>query len=82
MKLDLLTMPGCSHCAHAKEILERIKPDYPDLEVVEHDVTEEPELASKYMLMSAPGIVIDDKLEFTGGVDETKLRARLSQGSD
>lgn len=78
MKIDLLTIPGCSHCANAKALLAKIKPDYPELEIVEHDITEEPELAEKYALMSAPGLVIDGELAFTGGIDEGKLRARLT----
>jgi glutaredoxin len=77
MKIDLLTMAGCPHCAHAKEVLDRVQPDYPELEVIIHDVAEEPELASRYMLMSAPGVVIDGELVFSGGVDEAKLRERL-----
>ena len=78
MKIDLLTIPGCAHCANAKALLAKIKPDYPELEIVEHDITEEPELAEKYALMSAPGVVIDGELAFTGGIDEDKLRARLT----
>lgn len=77
MKIDLLTMPGCSHCAHAKQVVEKVRPDYPGLELVIHDITEEPELAGQYMLMSAPGVVIDGELVFTGGVDEAKLREHL-----
>jgi glutaredoxin len=77
MKIDLLTMAGCPHCAHARTVLERVQPDYPELEVIIHDIAEEPELASRYMLMSAPGVVIDGKLVFSGGLDETKLRERL-----
>ncbi len=79
MKVDFLTMPGCSHCAFAREVLEKVKADYPDLAVIEHDMTEEPELAGQYMLMSAPGIVIDGELAFSGGVDEAKLRERLNE---
>ncbi len=79
MKVDFLTMPGCSHCAFVKGVLAKVKADYPDLEVVEHDMTEEPELAGQYMVMSAPGVVIDGELAFTGGVDEAELRERLDQ---
>jgi glutaredoxin len=77
MKIDLLTMPGCGHCASAKQILEKVKPDFPELEVVIHDITEKPELAQQYMLMTAPGVVIDGELVFSGGLDEEKLRQRL-----
>ena len=77
MKIDLLTMPGCGHCANAKQILEKVKPDFPELEVVIHDITENPEIAQQYMLMTAPGVVIDGELVFSGGLDEKKLRERL-----
>jgi len=30
------------------------------------DVTEKPEYLEKYPIFTAPGVVIDDKLEFTG----------------
>ena len=77
IKVELLTMPGCGHCAAAKEILEKVKPDFPEMEVEILDVTEHHEVAQKYMLMSAPGIAINGKLEFTGGIREEKLRKRL-----
>lgn len=78
MKIELLTMPGCGHCAAAKETVEKIKAEFPELEVEIFDVTENPELSQKYMLMSAPGVVINGKLEFTGGVNEEELREKLS----
>ena len=78
MKIDLLTMPGCGHCAGAKQILEKVKPDFPELEVVIHDITENPEIAQQYMLMTAPGVVIEGKLVFSGGLDEKKLREHLN----
>lgn len=79
IKVELLTMPGCGHCAAAKETIEKIKGDFPEMEVEIVDVTENPEVAQKYMLMSAPGIVINGKLEFTGGVKEEVLRKRLEE---
>ncbi len=82
IKVDLLTMPGCTHCAAAKKILDKIKSDFPEMEVEILDVTEHPEVAQKYMLMSSPGIVINGKLEFTGGVKEETLRKRLNELKD
>lgn len=79
LKIELLSMPGCSHCAHAKQVLDKLTPDYPEAEVVIHDVTEEPELAGQYMLMSAPGIVINGELAFSGGIEEAKLRVYLDK---
>jgi glutaredoxin len=41
------------------------------------DVTKQPEILQKYPIMSAPGIVINDKLEFTGVPSREKLKERL-----
>lgn len=79
IKIELLTMPGCGHCAAAKETVDKIKIDFQEMEVEIIDVTENPEVSQKYMLMSAPGIVINGKLEFTGGVREEELRKRLEK---
>lgn len=79
INIELLTMPGCVHCAAAKETVERVKGDYPEMKVEIIDVTEKPEASAKYMLMSAPGVVINGKLEFTGGVDEGALRNILDK---
>lgn len=78
MKIELLTMPGCGHCAAAKEIIEKVKEDFSEMEVEIIDTTEHPEAAAKYMLMSVPGVVINGKLEFTGGVNERELREKLA----
>ncbi|TET43844.1 thioredoxin [candidate division TA06 bacterium] len=78
IKVEVLTMPGCTHCASAKETVEKIQDDFPEMKVEIIDVTEHPEVSQKYMLMSAPGIVINGKLEFTGGVKEELLRKKLN----
>lgn len=79
IKVELLTMPGCTHCAAAKKTIEKIKGDFPEMSVEIIDVTENPEAAQKYMLMSAPGIVINGKLEFTGGITEEAIKKRLKE---
>ncbi|MDH3793747.1 MAG: thioredoxin family protein [Nitrosopumilus sp.] len=42
------------------------------------DVTEKPEYLEKYPIFTAPGIVIDDKLEFTGIPKKQELLEKLS----
>lgn len=79
IKLELLTMPGCVHCAAAKETVKKVKTIFPEMMVDIIDVTENPEVAQKYMLMSAPGVVINGKLEFTGGVKEEALRKKVEE---
>lgn len=77
INIELLTMPGCTHCAAAKTLLAKLQKEMPDLQVTITDVTEHPEAAQKYMLMSSPGIVINGKLEFSGGVKEDALRKKI-----
>lgn len=77
IEIELLTMPGCPHCAGAKAILEKLRKEMPDIKVTIIDVTEHPEVAQKYMLMSAPGIVINGKLEFSGGVREEAIKKKI-----
>lgn len=79
--IEFITMPGCVQCAKAKTVVEKVKPDFPDMRVTYLDATEHPELIQKYKIMSAPGIIIDGKLAFTGGVSEAALRERLRMRS-
>ena len=42
------------------------------------DVTEKPEYLEKYPIFTAPGVVIDDKLAFTGIPKKQELIEKLS----
>ncbi len=72
------------HCAQTKEILKKIKPEYPELIVKEIDMTtpEGQELISKYGIMSSPGIIINDELFAMGGTTEKELRSKLESLKD
>ena len=61
MKVEVLTTPDCSNCSVLEKMLDEIGISY---EVI--DVTEKPEYLEKYPIFTAPGLVIDEKLEFTG----------------
>ncbi len=61
MKVEILTTPGCSNCSVVEKMLDEMKVPY---DVI--DVTEKPEYLEKYPIYMAPGIVINEKLEFTG----------------
>lgn len=72
-----LTVPNCVQCAKAKKVIEKVQPDFPDLKVTYLDVTQQPEILQKYRVLSSPDIVIDGRLEYTGGLDEAVFRTRL-----
>jgi glutaredoxin len=74
MKIEILTTPACSNCSIVEKIFDSIGVSY---DVI--DVTEHPEYLEKYPIFTAPGIVINDKLEFTGVPSKMELTQRLSQ---
>jgi glutaredoxin len=61
MKVEILTTPGCSNCKVLEKMLDNLGIQYDLI-----DVTEKPEYLEKYPIFTAPGLVKDKKLEFTG----------------
>ena len=74
MKVEVLTTPGCSNCNVLEKMLDSLGVKY-DLV----DVTEKPEYLKKYPIYTAPGLVINDKLEFTGIPKNEELEKKLSK---
>jgi len=78
--LQFLTMVGCHNCEAAKKIFDEVLPDFKDIVTVEEiDITtpKGQELVSKYSVLASPGIIINDELFSTGGVDKDKLVEKL-----
>ena len=61
MKIKILTTPDCSNCDVLEKMLDELGISY---EVI--DVTKQPEYLKKFPIFTAPGMVINGKLEFTG----------------
>ena len=72
MKVEILTTPGCSNCSIVEKLLDEIGISYDII-----DVTENPEYLEKYPVFTAPALVIDNKLEFTGIPKKQELLAKL-----
>lgn len=72
MKVKILTTPGCSNCSVVEKMLDEMGVSY---DVI--DVTEKPEYLQKYSIYTAPGVVIDGKLEFTGVPKKQKLIEKI-----
>jgi glutaredoxin len=72
-KIEILTTPSCGNCKVVEKMLDDLNMSY---DVI--DVTEKPEYLTKYPIFTAPGIVIDDKLEFTGIPRKQELLEKLS----
>ena len=71
-KIQILTTPDCGNCSVVERMLDEMNIPY---EVI--DVTERPEYLQKYPIFTAPGVVIDGKLEFTGVPKKQELEKRL-----
>lgn len=72
-KIEILTTPFCGNCNVVEKILEELNFSY---EII--DVTEKPEYLEKYPIFTAPGVVIDGKLEFTNIPKKQELLEKLS----
>ena len=72
MKVEILTTPDCANCSVVEKMLDEMKIPY---EVI--DVTEKSEYLKKYPIYTAPGIVINGKLEFTGIPKKEELIEKL-----
>ena len=78
--IKFLTMVGCHNCEAAKKIFDEVMPDYEGKVTVEEiDITSEEgqELVSKYSVFASPGIIINDELFSTGGVNKEQLVEKL-----
>ena len=74
MKIEILTSPDCSNCKVLEKMLDEMGVSY---QLV--DVTEKPEYLQKYPIFTAPGLIIDEKLEFTGIPKQKQLKKILKQ---
>jgi len=74
MKVQVLTTPGCSNCSVLEKMLEKLGVKYDLI-----DVTEKPGYLEKYPIFTAPGLVINEKLEFTGIPKYDELDKKLSE---
>jgi len=72
MIVEVLTTPDCQNCSVVEKYLDDIGVKY---DVI--DVTENSEYLEKYPVFTAPAIVIDGKLEFTGVPSKSQLAKRL-----
>ncbi len=81
IEMILVTRKGCVHCSQTKDILKKIKPEYPRLSVTEVDIitSKGQKLVGKYGIMSSPGIIINGKLFSMGGSTEKELRKKLDE---
>ncbi|MBI2988272.1 MAG: thioredoxin family protein [Deltaproteobacteria bacterium] len=60
-------------------MIEKLKSKISDIHSVEVDLTQHPEIAVRYRIMSTPAIAINGKLEFTGMPKENDFLERVAK---
>ena len=73
-KVQILTTPSCTSCSRVEKMLDEMNVKYNVI-----DITKKPELVQKYHFMTAPGIVINGKLEFSGVPSKDALKNKLGK---
>ena len=81
IKIQFVTVPGCHECAKAKKIFEELKPNYPEMQIEEINVTtpQGTELVQKYGIFSSPGIIINGELFSTGALHKDEFVKKLDE---
>lgn len=81
IKIEFITAPICHECAKAKQIIEEVEPQYPEIQVEEIDVMTPKgiELAQKYCVMASPAIIINDELFSTGALAKEAFVRKLNE---
>lgn len=77
--IQFVTSPGCVHCSAARKIFEELKPKYPQMQIEEIDVTTSKgmELITKYSIFASPGIIVNNELFATGGLNKDTFIKKL-----
>ena len=74
MKIEILITPGCSNCSVLEKLFDELNIKYNLI-----DVTEKPEYLEKYPVFTAPAVIINDNLEFTGIPNKKDLLKKLKK---
>ena len=82
--LEELSSPGCHNCAEFEKFWRSIEDNWPNVTFTNLSVTtsEGQALAQKHMIMASPGIVLNEELFSTGGVNKDKFVERLKKLSE
>lgn len=73
VKVEILTTPGCVSCTKVEKMLDELKVKYKVF-----DITKKPDLLAKYKFYTAPGVVINGKLIFSGVPSMNDLKKALN----
>lgn len=81
INLEVVTSPGCTHCHEFLEFWKTISGEWPNVTMRDVSIVtpEGMEMAGKYEIFAAPGIILNDEVFATGGFDKEKFIEKLKQ---
>ncbi len=76
-----VSSPGCHNCAAFKEMWDVEQKNWPNVKFREISLMdkEAQDIIVKHQILASPGIIINDELFSTGGVDKDGLTAKLTE---
>lgn len=79
--LEELTSPGCHNCKAFEEFWHSVEGQFPNVLYKNISVTspEGTEIASKYMILASPGIIINGELFSMGGFNQEKFIKKIKE---
>ncbi|NOR47785.1 MAG: thioredoxin [Methanosarcinaceae archaeon] len=77
VKIQVFVTPTCPHCSGAVQIAHQMAIENQNIEGVMIEATEFPELANKYNVYAVPKTVINDVVEFEGGIPESQFLQKV-----
>ena len=76
-RLALIGKPDCHLCDDAHAVVAEVLAEFPDVELTERSILDEPELFEAYV-DEIPVLLIDDRVHTIWKVDAARLRAALA----
>ncbi len=79
LEIEVFTSPGCSKCAHARQVLERLVEELGDERIRwrEVNILDELDHAVSLGVLAAPAIAMDGELVFTSLPRPARLAAEV-----
>lgn len=76
-----LSSPGCSHCRAFEEFWRSVEKEWPNVTYKNVSVVspEGQKLAGDFMILSSPGVIVNNELFSMGGVDKKKFLERIRE---
>lgn len=77
--LEVLSSPGCTHCHEFLEYWKTIAAEWPNVLLKETSLItpEGQQLVQKHQIFASPGILLNNELFSTGGVNKAKFVEKL-----